>query len=81
MFDISVSLKKSIFSDVTLSLSALSLTCVSDSSPDMYSTSPCFARFEHTCIINVDFPIPGSPPIKFNEPSTIPPPNTLFNSS
>ena len=29
----------------------------------------------------MDFPIPGSPPIKIREPGTIPPPKTLFSSS
>ena len=35
----------------------------------------------HICKINVDFPIPGSPPNNVNEPSTKPPPSTLSNSS
>ena len=30
---------------------------------------------------SVDFPIPGSPPIKTREPGTSPPPNTRFSSS
>ena len=50
-------------------------------SPEIYKTCPSSDSLEHTCIINVDLPIPGSPPIKLSEPSTIPPPNTLFNSS
>ena len=33
------------------------------------------------CSINVDLPIPGSPPIKTSDPGTIPPPKTRFNSS
>ena len=33
------------------------------------------------CKTKVDFPIPGSPPIKTKEPFTKPPPRTLFNSS
>ena len=39
------------------------------------------ATFLDTCIRSVDFPIPGSPPTKTKEPLTIPPPNTLSNSS
>ena len=35
----------------------------------------------HICKTRVDFPIPGSPPKRTKEPSTSPPPKTLFNSS
>ena len=53
-----------------------------DSSPDMYNTFLSEqATFLDTCIRSVDFPIPGSPPTKTKEPLTIPPPNTLSNSS
>ena len=33
-----------------------------------------------SCNIRVDFPIPGSPPSKINDPGTIPPPSTLLSS-
>ena len=46
-----------------------------DSSPEIYRTrSPLFARSADTCKSNVDFPIPGSPPINISDPGTIPPP-------
>ena len=32
------------------------------------------------CNINVDLPIPGSPPINTSEPGTIPPPRTRLSS-
>src|SRR5699024_2122168 len=34
-----------------------------------------------TCKSKVDFPIPGSPPIKTRDPGTTPPPRTRLNSS
>ena len=33
------------------------------------------------CNKSVDFPIPGSPPIKLTDPKTIPPPRTRLSSS
>src|SRR6056297_3010838 len=38
------------------------------------------AKRKATCKIKVDLPIPGEPPIKIKDPSTIPPPKTLSNS-
>ena len=61
-------------------LSARSLICLSDSSPDMYNTFFDSARLRHTCKRSVDFPIPGSPPTSTSEPLTIPPPSTLSSS-
>ena len=40
--------------------------------------SPC--TLSHSCNINVDFPIPGSPPSNTRDPFTKPPPNTLSSS-
>ena len=80
IIDISVS-PKNIMSSLSIpSLSALSFICSADSSPDTYSTFPTPCILLHSCKINVDFPIPGSPPSKINEPFTIPPPNTLSSS-
>ena len=62
------------------SLSALSFICSADSSPDTYSTFPSPCILLHSCKINVDFPIPGSPPSRISEPFTIPPPSTLSSS-
>ena len=62
------------------SLSALSFICSADSSPDTYKTFPSPFILSHICKINVDFPIPGSPPSNTSEPFTNPPPNTLSSS-
>lgn len=62
-------------------LSALSFICSADSSPETYKTCPSPFTLSHNCKINVDLPIPGSPPSKINEPFTSPPPKTLSNSS
>ena len=59
--------------------SARSFICSSDSSPETYSTD--WWIFMAICNSNVDFPIPGWPPISTSEPATIPPPSTRFNSS
>ena len=37
-------------------------------------------RFPTSCNNSVDFPIPGSPPIRVTEPGTNPPPITLSSS-
>ena len=42
-----------------------------------FVTDPIFAAI---CKIKVDFPIPGSPPSKINEPGTMPPPSTWSTS-
>ena len=47
----------------------------------MYRTIPfSSAILSQSCKIRVDFPIPGSPPIKIRDPFTNPPPRTLSNS-
>src|SRR5699024_8482926 len=62
--------------------SARSFVCLVDSSPDIYKTDWSFsANCDEICNSNVDFPIPGSPPIKISDPGTIPPPSTRLNSS
>src|ERR1051325_9291129 len=53
--------------------------CCSLSSPDTYKTFDRFALSANWSI-NVDLPIPGSPPNKTMEPGTNPPPSTRFNS-
>ena len=61
--------------------SARSFVCLSDSSPEIYSTFlPLWAKWALTCSKIVDFPIPGSPPTKTSDPGTIPPPSTRSNS-
>ena len=56
---------------------ALNFNCISDSSPDAYSTLPDSSAIRpDTCNSKVDLPIPGSPPNKINAPGTIPPPRT-----
>ena len=77
----SVSPKNNMSSLFIPSLSALNFICSADSSPDTYNTFPSPFTLSHICNINVDFPIPGSPPSSINEPFTSPPPNTLSNSS
>ena len=60
---------------------ARSLICLSDSSPDIYSTfRPSSAMCRHTCKRIVDLPMPGSPPTRIREPGTMPPPKTLSSS-
>ena len=56
------------------------LICLSDSSPETYSTRCTFAISIAICSINVDLPMPGSPPTSTMEPGTIPPPSTRANS-
>jgi hypothetical protein len=60
-------------------LSARILICSALSSPDMYKIRNPLQR-NAICNINVDFPMPGSPPTNINEPATNPPPKTLSNS-
>ena len=62
------------------SLSALNFICSADSSPETYNTFPSPCILLHNSRINVDFPIPGSPPSNISEPFTIPPPKTLSSS-
>ena len=64
---------------VSPSLSLLILICSLLSSPETYKLFS-ISRARVICSISVDFPIPGSPPIKTTEPGTIPPPKTLFSS-
>src|SRR5690625_159518 len=61
--------------------SARSFVCCVDSSPETYNTGNFFSANEaDICKRSVDFPIPGSPPIKTSEPGTTPPPKTRLNS-
>src|SRR5271163_3459782 len=57
-----------------------SATCFRDSSPAAYSTGPRVCRAAAACSISVDFPMPGSPPIRVTEPGTRPPPSTRSSS-
>src|SRR5262249_24522798 len=41
---------------------------------------PCRASALHVCSVNVDLPIPGSPPTSVTEPWTSPPPSTRSSS-
>ena len=66
-------------SDLEAKRSALNLICCSDSSPVTYKTR-VWVKERATCNNSVDFPMPGSPPIKTKDPGTIPPPNTRLNS-
>ena len=77
----SVSDKNSKLSLFIFNLSALILICSADSSPDTYNTCPLVFSLSQICKINVDLPIPGSPPNKIKEPFTSPPPKTRSNSS
>ena len=68
--------------------SARSFICAADSSPETYRMrceEPLFftenARLAAVCTRSVDFPIPGSPPIKIAERFSAPPPRTRSNSS
>ena len=79
IFFVFVSVRVKKFFDSISRRSARILICCSLSSPETYNTrneSNC----RPTCNSSVDFPIPGSPPINTNDPGTIPPPNTRFNS-
>ena len=78
---ISVSARKYILSFLIFNLSALNFICSNDSSPEIYNIFPSYPIKLQSCNIKVDFPIPGSPPINVNEPSTNPPPRTLSISS
>lgn len=67
----------------TPNLFALILICETDSSPEMYTALRFLffvAIFEVSCIKIVDFPMPGSPPIKTALPTTKPLPSTLSSS-
>ena len=56
--------------------------CSALSSPETYNTlPPIAASCCETCSKRVDLPIPGSPPIKINDPGTTPPPKTRFSSA
>ena len=62
-------------------LSARILICDKLSSPDTYrQSSPSLDKLPTICNNSVDFPIPGSPPIRVIEPDTNPPPVTLSTS-
>jgi len=57
-------------------------SCRTDSSPDTYRHFlPALDRIDKTWSMRVDLPIPGSPPMRMREPSTIPPPRTRSNSA
>ena len=58
----SVSPKNNISSLLIPNLSALNFICSADSSPDTYKTFPSPFTLSQICKINVDLPIPGSPP-------------------
>src|SRR3989304_3694314 len=58
-------------------LSALTLICPTDSSPDIYKVLPILSASWRR---SVDLPIPGSPAIKTTCPGTSPPPKTLSSS-
>ena len=64
----------------TLSRSARSLICRSDSSPETYSTLANRHREPQIWSIRVDLPMPGAPPTSTREPFTAPPPSTRSNS-
>ena len=81
IISISVSPKNKISSLWIFNLSALNFICSADSSPETYKTFPSPFILSQTCKINVDFPIPGSPPTNTKEPLTSPPPNTLSSSA
>ena len=56
-------------------------TCSALSSPLTYRTlAPVFPTAKATCNINVDLPMPGSPPSKTTPPGTEPPPSTRLSS-
>jgi len=62
--------------------SARIFTCAADSSAQTYSTGGrAFASARAASNSNVDFPIPGSPPISTSEPRTTPPPSTRSSSA
>ena len=82
MSEILVSEPNNTFVSDKLSLLARIRNCDIASSPEMYMTLfPCFENAAAACIRMVDLPIPGSPPSKIADPSTIPPPQTRSNSS
>ena len=62
IWEISVSPKNKILLLFIESLSALNFICSADSSPDTYRTFPSPFILSQSSKINVDFPIPGSPP-------------------
>src|SRR5699024_11429408 len=77
-----VSAKTKSSSDMISSRSARSFVCCMDSSPETYNVRNFFSAIcEDVCSNRVDFPIPGSPPIKTSDPGTIPPPNTRDRKS
>src|ERR1035437_1515839 len=82
IFSMPVSTTSMSFSALTPVLSARSFICSKDSSPEKYMTLfPARATLSAMESASVDFPTPGSPPIKTREPLTMPPPNTRSISS
>ena len=57
------------------------LTCARLSSAEAYRTLYFFESDNATCVIIVDLPIPGSPPISTSDDGTMPPPRTVLSSS
>ena len=60
--------------------SARDFNCFGLSSPETYNVFAVSIP-RTICIRSVDFPIPGSPPMRTSEPCIIPPPRTLSNSA
>ena len=79
MFSKSVSVSISQVLSPKPSRSALSLICVSLSSPETYKVLAVVCSA--ICNNKVLFPIPGSPPKSTTAPATSPPPNTKLSSS
>ena len=64
------------------SRSARSRTCPAASSPLIYTAcAPELASLAAVCSSSVDFPIPGSPPMRIALPGTMPPPSARSNSA
>src|SRR5690606_10148675 len=59
----------------------LRATCSADSSPVTYKTGVARDSDTRACKSKVDFPMPGSPPIRMTAPVTSPPPSTRSNSA
>jgi len=76
----SVSANSRKLSEATPMRSARIFTCEGDSSPVTYSSFVSESRVANS-VINVDFPMPGSPAIRTTDPSTIPPPSTRSSST
>ena len=80
--EISVSVSTSNVSWPSAVLSARSLICSADSSPETYNTdAPVRAISVAAWSTRVDLPIPGSPPSRTSDPGTNPPPRTRFSSA